>query len=253
MKKRTIIILSILLLSLSSIYAKKQPIPALKNRVTDLTGTLTQEEISILEQKLIFFESTDSSNQFVVLIVSTTGSESIEEYSMRVAEKWEIGQADLDNGVILLIAKNDRKLRIEVGYGLESKITDAFASRVINEYITPKFKTGDFNIGINAGVDEIIKLINGTSIIPTTSPPSNNKKSFRSKIATNLPQILIFLFVVFLALFFRGKKGGSYSSSSSSYSSSSGSSYSSSSSSFGGSSFGGGGGSFGGGGSSGGW
>ena len=199
MNKKAILFLTILLISFSLTFAQKQPIPELKNRVTDLTGTLTQEEISVLEQKLIFFESSDSSNQFVVLMIYTTGEESIEEYSMRVTEEWKIGQAEYDNGLILLIAKNDRKLRIEVGYGLESKITDAFASRVINEYITPKFKTGDFNIGINTGVDEIIKLINGTSTIPTTSPPSNsNYSSNNLKNTVGVSLFTTFLLVILI-------------------------------------------------------
>ena len=164
MKKKSILILSILLMSISFTFAQKEDIPVLNQQVTDLTQTLTPEEIQQLEQKLQIFEDTIGS-QVVVLMVSTTGEESIEEYSLRVAEEWKIGREEADDGVILLIAKNDRTLRIEVGYGLEGTITDAYASRIINEYIVPQFKNGYFYDGINYGLEEIIKLINGESTL----------------------------------------------------------------------------------------
>ena len=164
MKKTAILFLTLILINFSSIYAQKEVIPKLNRQVTDLTETLTQEEIQLLEQKLKIFEDSVGS-QVVVLIISTTGEENIEEYSMRVAKQWKIGRKKADDGVILLIAKNDRTLRIEVGYGIEAIITDAYANRIINEYIVPQFKNGYFYDGINDGVQEIINLINGNSTL----------------------------------------------------------------------------------------
>lgn len=139
-------------------------VPVLKRQVTDLTNTLDANQINTIEGILQQFEDSTGS-QVVVLIVPTTGSESIEDYSMRVAEAWKIGREGVDDGVILLIAKDDRTLRIEVGYGLESVITDADASVIISDYIVPEFKNGDFYIGIYYGIDEILNLINGGTLV----------------------------------------------------------------------------------------
>lgn len=139
-------------------------VPVLKRQVTDLTNTLDANQINTIEGILQQFEDSTGS-QVVVLIVPTTGAETIEDYSMRVAEEWEIGREGVDDGVILLIAKDDRTLRIEVGYGLESVITDADASVIISDYIVPEFKNGDFYIGIYYGIDEILNLINGGTLI----------------------------------------------------------------------------------------
>jgi len=166
MKKYYILIILIFIFNFIIKADNLIPIPELKNRINDLTTTLTEIEKQNLETKLKFFEDS-TGNQIVVLIVPTTGGESIEEYSMRVAESWKIGQAGKDNGVILLIAKDDRKLRIEVGYGLESTITDAYASIIIETYITPNFKNGYFYYGIDYGLTEIINLIQGNSYLTT--------------------------------------------------------------------------------------
>ena len=115
----------------------------LSRRVTDLTGTLSASQVATLENTLAEFE-TKKGSQIAVLIVPTTQPEAIEQFGIRVAEKWKLGRADVDDGLILIVAKNDRKLRIEVGYGLEGAIPDAVARRVIDEVITPYFKTGDF-------------------------------------------------------------------------------------------------------------
>ncbi|MCF6366470.1 MAG: TPM domain-containing protein [Bacteroidales bacterium] len=149
------------------ISAQTIPIPELKSPVTDLTETLSQIEIIQLENKLLNFEK-DSSRQIAVLMLPTTGEESIEEYSIRLAEKWEIGSAENDDGIILLIAKNDRKLRIEVGYGLENKITDADAEYIIDNIITPEFKNGNFYNGIYNGIDAISESIKGNINIQET-------------------------------------------------------------------------------------
>ncbi|HLF12280.1 MAG TPA: YgcG family protein [Gammaproteobacteria bacterium] len=138
----------------------QQPIPPLSARVTDVTGTLTAAESQALEQKLAAFEARKGS-QIVVLMVPTTAPEAIEAYALRVAEAWQIGRAEIDDGIVLLIAKDDRKLRIEVGYGLEGAVPDALGKRIISERIVPRFYEGDFAGGVADGVDALIGLIDG--------------------------------------------------------------------------------------------
>ncbi len=148
-------------------------IPALKSRVTDLTGTLTAEQKNTLEQRLAAFESAKGS-QIAVLVLPSTKPEEIEQFSIRVAEAWKIGRKGTDDGLILVVAKDDRRLRIEVGYGLEGAIPDAVAKRVISETITPRFKAGDFYGGISAGVDQLIKLVEGEKLPPPSASASSS-------------------------------------------------------------------------------
>jgi uncharacterized protein len=138
-------------------------VPKLSARVTDLTSTLNPAQVQALESKLAAFEAKKGS-QIVVLIVPTTQPEDIAEFGIKVADLWRIGRKGVDDGLILIIAKNDRKLRIEVGYGLEGVIPDAIAKRIIAETITPYFKNGDIASGIDAGVDQIIGLIDGEQL-----------------------------------------------------------------------------------------
>jgi uncharacterized protein len=138
-------------------------IPKLESRVTDLTGTLDSAQAQALESKLAAFEAKKGS-QIAVLIVPTTQPEDIAEFGIKVADLWRIGRKGVDDGLILIVAKNDRKLRLEVGYGLEGVIPDAIAKRIIAETITPYFKNGDFVGGITAGVDQIIDLIEGEQL-----------------------------------------------------------------------------------------
>ncbi|HYL17525.1 MAG TPA: YgcG family protein, partial [Burkholderiales bacterium] len=145
------------------------PVPGLKARVTDLTHTLTPEQTAQLEQKLAAFESRKGS-QIVVLIVPTTKPEEIEQYSIRVAEQWKVGRKGVDDGAILLVAKDDRALRIEVGYGLEGALPDVTAKRIVSDIIVPHFKTGDFYGGIDAGVDAMIKVVDGEQLPAPTTP-----------------------------------------------------------------------------------
>src|ERR1700689_1180396 len=135
-------------------------IPKLEARVTDLTGTLTAEQQSALEEKLAAVEARKGA-QIVVLIVPTTHPEEIEQYSIRAVEQWKIGRKKVDDGVMLIAAKNDRRIRIEVGYGLEGALPDAIANRIIAETIRPLFAQNDFYGGITAGVDQIIRVIDG--------------------------------------------------------------------------------------------
>ncbi len=139
------------------------PVPPLKARVTDLTGTLSAQQKSELESRIAAFESRRGS-QIALLLLPTTKPEEIEQYSIRVADAWKIGRKGVDDGLILIVAKDDRRLRIEVGYGLEGAIPDSIARRVIDERITPRFRDGDFYGGIRDGLDQLIKLAEGEKL-----------------------------------------------------------------------------------------
>lgn len=161
-----------LLFFVSTIWAEVS-VPTLSHRVTDLTATLSAEQSAALENKLVAFEARKGS-QIAVLILPTTQPETIEAFGIRVADSWKIGRKNIDDGVILIVAKEDRKLRIEVGRGLEGAIPDAIAKRVIAEIITPKFKANDFAGGIDAGVSQLIKLIDGEPLpAPTAEDVAN--------------------------------------------------------------------------------
>ena len=157
-----------LLLCFSFAAAADVAVPPLSGRVVDQTGTLSSGDIATLNQTLTDLEKRKGS-QIAVLIVPTTDQESIEQFSIRVAEAWKIGRKKIDDGALLVVAKNDRRLRIEVGYGLEGALTDATSRRIIDEDITPKFKSGDFAGGISAGIDRMIGLINGEKL-PAPAP-----------------------------------------------------------------------------------
>jgi uncharacterized protein len=142
-----------------------QPIPKLSAQVTDLTGTLTAEQQNALEQKLAAFEAAKGS-QLAVLIVPTTQPEDIFQYSIRVVEQWKLGRKKVDDGALLIVAKDDRKVWIQVGYGLEGVLTDANCSRIVSETITPAFREGNFYGGIDGGLDQMMKLVEGEQLPP---------------------------------------------------------------------------------------
>jgi uncharacterized protein len=147
-------------------------VPQLTGRVVDQTGTLSAGDVASLTQKLKDLE-TSKGSQVAVLIVPTTEPETIEQFSIRVAEAWKIGRRKIDDGALLVVAKNDRKLRIEVGYGLEGSLTDATSNRIINEIIVPRFRNGDFAGGISAGVDRIIAVAEGEKLPAPASQREN--------------------------------------------------------------------------------
>jgi uncharacterized protein len=151
--------LAALLLPFAGAFAQ-QPIPPLQGRVVDTTRTLSTAARDALEQKLAAFEQRKGA-QIAVLLVPTTSPEAIEQYSLRVAEAWEIGRGKVDDGIVVVIAKDDRRLRVEVGYGLEGAVPDALARRIIAERIVPRFYEDDYAGGIEAGVDALIGLIDG--------------------------------------------------------------------------------------------
>jgi uncharacterized protein len=166
-------------------------VPPLTARVADLTGTLTREQTASLEQMLQSFEARKGS-QVAVLLVPTTAPEAIEQYALRVAEQWKIGRKKVDDGAILVVAKNDRALRIEVGYGLEGALNDATANRIIREVIAPRFREGEFYGGINAGVDRMLRVIDGEPLPEPASPVPQVGGS----IGQSLPILLIVAMVV---------------------------------------------------------
>jgi uncharacterized protein len=143
-------------------------VPPLTGRVVDQTGTLSSGDIASLAQTLKNLE-TRKGSQIAVLIVPTTDGEAIEQFAIRVAEAWKIGRKKIDDGALLVVARNDRHLRLEVGYGLEGALTDATTKRIIDEVITPKFKAGDFAGGISAGIDRMIRVIDGEKL-PAPEP-----------------------------------------------------------------------------------
>jgi uncharacterized protein len=156
---RTRFLICTLLISFSA-FAQKV-VPELWNtRVHDEAHVLKQETIEALEKKLKVYEDS-TSNQIAILILSTLDGESIEEYSMRVAEKWVLGQKEKDNGVLLLIAVDDHAMRIEVGAGLEGVLTDALCSRIIRNEMAPNFRRADFDTGVTAAIEAIMAGIGG--------------------------------------------------------------------------------------------
>ena len=167
------------------------PVPALTAPVTDLTRTLTLDQASALEAKLRAFEQAKGS-QVAVLIVPTTRPEEIEQYAIRVVEQWKLGRGKVDDGVLLLVALDDRRMRIEVGYGLEGALPDATANRIIQQDITPAFKRGDYYGGITVGVDRIMRVIEGEPLpAPEIRPPAAEVPGLLSM----LPLLFIFALV----------------------------------------------------------
>ncbi len=168
-----------------------QPIPDLRARVTDLTATLSASQKQDLEARLAAFEGSKGS-QVAVLIVPTTKPEEIEQYSLRVVEKWKLGRERTDDGALLIVAKEDRSLRIEVGYGLEGVLNDATSKRIIDEDILPAFRTGDFSGGIQAGVERMLRVIEG-EVLPPPKPGTQgmNARSLESLFVIGL--VLVFV------------------------------------------------------------
>jgi len=169
-------------------------VPPLTGRVVDQTGTLSSGDIASLTQSLKGLEARKGS-QIAVLIVPTTAPETIEQYSIRVAETWKIGRKKIDDGALLVVAKDDHHLRIEVGYGLEGSLTDVTAHRIIDEVITPKFKAGDFAGGISAGINRIIKVIEGEPL-PAPAPPHWQEQGAFNGAALLNPFVLFGFFIV---------------------------------------------------------
>jgi uncharacterized protein len=149
-------------------------VPALKARVTDLTGTLTAQQTRQLESQLAALEQRKGA-QVVVLMLPTTQPEDITDYATRVFDQWKIGRKTVDDGVLVVVAKDDHRAMIDSGYGLEGAIPDAAASRIIREYMSPKFRVGDFYGGLNDAVGALTKLIDGEPLPPPLQEPQRDR------------------------------------------------------------------------------
>lgn len=169
-------------------------LPPFESLVQDLTGTLTAEQQASLDEKLTAFQKRKGA-QVALLILPSTEPEDIAQFGVRLAEAWKIGRAGVDDGAILIIAKNDHAMRIEVQYGLEGVLTDVTASRILNDTIAPLFKQGDYFGGVNAGLDQMLKVIDGEPL-----PPPD--RSWNQREAPRLPWggllVLAFVFATFL-------------------------------------------------------
>ncbi|ARU86713.1 YgcG family protein [Pseudomonas sp. M30-35] len=184
------------LMIIAPVLAHAAEVPMLKRHVTDQTGTLTAEQIDQLDQQLVALEKRKGA-QVVVLIVPTTAPQDIESYSLAVAEANKIGRKGTDDGLLLLVAKDDRRDRIEVGYGLEGAVPDAAAARIQREYIESRFKQGDFYGGIRDGLNALTLLIDGEDL-PAPSREADN---------SNTNPLDVGVFGLVIAMFFRGMAG----------------------------------------------
>lgn len=165
-------------------------VPPLKQRVNDITATLNAQQIQTLESGLADFEAAKGA-QLSVLIVPTTQPESIEQFSLRVVEAWKLGRKGVDDGALLIVAKDDRALRIEVGYGLEGVLNDATANRIIEEIIVPRFKRGEFYAGIEAGTAAMMQVVGGEPLPAPKRSSANAKVNIDSLLMIGL--VLVFV------------------------------------------------------------
>ena len=190
-------VLAGVVLTLASALADdRQPIPDLHARVTDLTNTLDGTQKQTLESELAALEQRKGA-QLGVLVVPTTQPEEIAQYAIRVFDAWKLGRKGIDDGALLIVAKNDHRVRIEVARGLEGAIPDAAASRIIREFITPKFRAGDFYGGIHDATTTLTKLIDGEQLPPPMTKESDDHSS--------LPNLIFF--GLFGAIWLRGFLG----------------------------------------------
>lgn len=189
--KRTWVAVFLLALLLGGAAWAEVAVPPLEHRVTDLTGTLDAQQTQALESRLAAFEK-DKGAQLAVLIVPTTQPETIEQFGIRVGDAWKLGRKGVDDGALLLVAKDDHALRIEVGYGLEGALNDATANRIIDEIIVPRFKRGDFYEGIDAGVAAMMQVVNGEPLPPPKRAGVSGKYNIESLL------FIAFWFAVFV-------------------------------------------------------
>lgn len=151
------------MLATATAFAADVPIPPLDSPVVDTTGTLSAETREALVQQALALQARKGS-QLQVLMVPTTGDESVEQYAQRAFDTWKLGRKEVDDGVLLLVAKDDRTVRIHTGYGLEGAIPDITARRVIDEYLVPRFREGNFDAGLRDATGALVKLIDGEAL-----------------------------------------------------------------------------------------
>jgi uncharacterized protein len=197
--------LSLLLFSVTLLSsANALDVPPLKGRVNDTANLMPPARAQALEQRLEQFES-DTGHQIAVLTIPSLQGEDIAGFGIRVAENWKIGKKKFDNGAILIVARDDRKLRIEVGYGLEGVLPDAIANRIIQEIIVPRFRDKDFPGGIEAGVEAIMKVTSGEPL-PEAQRRKPVPRSSRFPIGLLFPLLLLGFYLV-SALSSRSRQG----------------------------------------------
>jgi uncharacterized protein len=166
-------------------------VPPLDRPVTDLTNTLSTQQQQALEQKLRGLDTTKGA-RIAILILPTTAPETIEQYSVRAASQRKLGREKVDDGVLLVVAKNDRAVRIEVGYGVEGALPDVIANRIISQVIVPRFRDGDFYGGIDAAVDRIVAVLQGEAL--PAPPPQANYEHRRGSPGNAIPMLLVAVF-----------------------------------------------------------
>lgn len=157
--------------------AEARPVPKLAERITDQAGLLSPAQRFQLDQKLRAYER-QTGHQFALLTIDTLDGDVLEDYSIRVAEAWKLGAKNRDDGLIFIVVRNDRKMRIEVGYGLEGAVPDAIARRILDEYVRPRFRTGQFAEGIFGAFNQLMKAAEGESVGP---PPPSQPSAGRSR------------------------------------------------------------------------
>ena len=184
-------LLAFLVLTLNAHLVLARDVPPLHARVNDGAGMMSESQVSQLEDQLIRFEE-QSHHQIAVLTIASLNGDSLEDFSMRVAEAWKIGHKGADDGVILIVARDDRKIRIEVGYGLEGVLPDAIANRIIQEVIVPRFRDRDFAGGIESGTSAIVHAISGELAIVSPAPSKRTANSSLSVFFTLVVGTAIF-------------------------------------------------------------
>jgi uncharacterized protein len=182
-------LLALLTLLSPGVASAQIAVPPLTGHVTDQTATLTPEQQSALEQTLSAFEARKGS-QVAVLMVATTAPEAIEPYALRVAEQWKLGRKKVDDGVVVLVAKDDRAVRIEMGYGLEGALSDITSKRIISETMLPRFKQGDFYGGLQAGTEQIMRVVDGEAL-PAPAAPQRNAAQADDGLRQFAPMLLV--------------------------------------------------------------
>lgn len=169
MRRRAVLAALVFLAAVAAVPATALDVPYLIGRVNDHAGMLTETERARIDEKLAALEA-GTGAQVAVLTIVSLGGEPIEAYSLRVAETWRLGRKGRDDGVLLLVARDDRALRLEVGYGLEATLPDAVCRRIIDNVIVPQFRAGSYAAGIEAGVDAISGTIQGREVVPAEAP-----------------------------------------------------------------------------------
>lgn len=172
--------------------AEEVAIPPLTSRLSDLTGTLSQEQKKQLESGLAQIEAAKGA-QVAILMLPTTQPEAIEQFGIRLADAWKLGRQGVDDGVIVIVAKDDRRMRIEVGYGLEGAIPDAIAKRIVSDVMAPRFKQGDFYGGLQGAVAAIGKIIEGEALPAPAQRRASDALNFSGDF---IPVAMIFVFVI---------------------------------------------------------